>query len=52
VKIGRGAARCWEVDVLPAAAIERATDTEIRRRLDIELWRQRNAEIEAARALL
>jgi hypothetical protein len=44
--------RCWEADVLPAAAIEQAIDTEIESRLDAKLWERRDREIERARALL
>ena len=36
--------RCWEVDILPATVIEQE--------LDERLWRQRDCEIERARALI
>ena len=42
--------RCWEADILPAAAIEAAIEAEIYGWLDIELWNRRDAEIRAARA--
>jgi hypothetical protein len=45
-------ARCWETDVLPAAVIRQALDRDIRTWLNAKLWRQRDAEIERARALL
>jgi hypothetical protein len=44
--------RCWETDILPAAVIEAAIDAEINRWLDEDKWRQRSAEIEAARRLI
>ena len=44
--------RCWEVDILPAAVIARALDAEIQAWLDQRLWRQRDREIERARALI
>lgn len=44
--------RCWEVDVLPATAIEQALDNHIRSWRDANLWRRRDAEIERARNLL
>jgi hypothetical protein len=45
-------ARCWEVDVLPAAVIERAIDDHLGSWLDVALWDRRHAEIERARKLL
>jgi hypothetical protein len=44
--------RCWEADVLPVAAIERAIDEHIRVWLDAKRWNQRHDEIERARKLL
>jgi hypothetical protein len=44
--------RCWETDILPAAVIEAAIGAEINRWLDAEKWRERSAEIEAARKLI
>ena len=44
--------RCWETDILPAAAIEQALDDHVRSWLDSKLWQRRAAEIERARLLL
>jgi hypothetical protein len=44
--------RCWETDILPAAAIEAQIDAEINSWIDTKLWDQRDAEIERARKLL
>jgi len=44
--------RCWEVDILPAAVIEQALERHLRSWLDERLWRQRDREIERARALI
>ena len=44
--------RCWEVDILPAAAIEDALDSHILSWLDVKQWKRRKAEIERARELL
>jgi hypothetical protein len=44
--------RCWEVDILPAAVIERAIDDDIESWLDTTLWNRRSQEIEQARSLL
>jgi hypothetical protein len=43
--------RCWETDILPAAAIEAALDADIRSWLDTKLWDRRAREIDRARAL-
>jgi hypothetical protein len=43
---------CWEADVLPASVIEAAIDAAIEERLNDAIWKQRNGEIERARALL
>jgi len=44
--------QCWEVDILPATVIEQALEAHIRGWLDERLWRQRDREIERARALI
>jgi hypothetical protein len=44
--------RCWEADVLPAAVIEQAIGVRISVWLDDRKWKQRDREIERARALL
>jgi hypothetical protein len=43
---------CWEADILPAAIIEDALNTDIRSWLNRKLWQQRDKEIEQARSLL
>jgi hypothetical protein len=40
------------VDILPTAVIEERLDGEIEAWLDRDAWERRDAEIEAARALL
>ena len=47
-----GTDRCWEVDILPATVIEQELDAHIHSWLDERLWRQRDREIERARALI
>jgi len=42
--------RCWEVDILPATVIEQELDAHIHSWRDERLWRQRDREIERARA--
>jgi hypothetical protein len=44
--------RCWEVDILPAAVIQRDLDIYIEAWLDRQLWDRRGREIEVARKLL
>ena len=44
--------RCWEADVLPAAVIEDAINSDIQSWYDAKLWKRRSAEIERARSLL
>jgi hypothetical protein len=44
--------RCWELDAIPADAIERELEAQIRLRLDQRLWDRRDREIERARELL
>jgi hypothetical protein len=43
--------RCWEADIPPAAVIEETIDDEVRSRLDVKKWGQRDREIERARHL-
>ena len=43
---------CWEVDVLPASALEAALEADIRSWFDSKQWARRSAEIERARELL
>jgi hypothetical protein len=44
--------RCWETDILAPEIIERTLDAHIYSWLDVELWEQRDAEIERNRKLL
>ena len=44
--------RCWEVDILPATVIEQELDAHLHSWLNERLWRQRDREIERARALI
>ena len=44
--------RCWEVDILPPAIIERDIGIHIEGWLNRKLWDRREAEIERARELL
>jgi hypothetical protein len=44
--------KCWEVDILPSSVIESDLTQHIYSWLDVERWKQRSAEIKAARELL